>query len=194
MFEAYRRQDIEHAINFYANEYTTKPVYENPRCFHQYEAIFDKARRTGELDVDVYIKLYEQETLYPVSHKDFVSSLLVYRDLFVKHGNTKEAKIIDQLIGNTRWFNKMKFCTDGSYRNARIMIDWYKTGPSLNVSGLDKHGNYYFETHDPKRFIKSMFTNYPIVFIHCSIGSMDDIDAYMRHRKEVNSYTYGGEY
>ena len=194
MFDVYDRQEIEDHIHTYAQ-------HNFPASYKEEEDIYEKMRKTGVADVDGYIQNYEKRTLVDVSHKEFISSLLVYKKLFERQENEHydNIVIVNELIGNRRLFDKIKFCTDGSFRNNRIWISCNSRNGDLDIyirdmGGLDYHSHDKYMKMSPrrikrlKRSLRLMFNKYPIVFCQFKTGSESDIINYVDYQRKIYDY------
>lgn len=187
MLEIYDKKRITDTIIQYSTN-NWRPVYP------EYAPIFDKARN-GDIDVDGFIEAYELNTLVPVSHKKFVSSLIVYRNLFEEYGHANYVVLINWLIGNQRAFDKIRFCVDGSYRENRIWFDCWDNEICIDVREGFSNKTKSLVDMSPKelkRHLKKLFNSYPIVFCQFATGSESEIHNYVRWKNDRSKYAYDG--
>lgn len=171
---AYNIADIERTITNYA---TTLYDSIHKSLYKAYRDIYIKAHDTGEIDVDAYIEVYEKETTTNLSYKQFIQVMCIYRDIFKDIGNEEGLTIVNKLIGDRKLFNKIKFCSDGSYRNNRI---WANVEGSMLKFDIRSRGLDKPETNNPRdirKYIGLVFRSYPVVFIQVPIGTSDDINS-----------------
>lgn len=187
-FPAYDRAEIKKTINSYSTE-----LYDsiNKSLYASYRDIYIRAHETGVVDIDAYIKAYENDTTYSVSYKHFIRAMCIYRDACKNMGNLEGLTIINKLIGDKKLFSKMVFCGDGSYRNNRIWSDVRGSMLHFDIRsrGIDKP-----ETDDPKairKYIDLIFRSYPVVFIQIFVnGTDDEIDNYIDWMYDRDKYPY----
>lgn len=170
---AYNVEEIRRNIKDYATI-----LYDNvgKSMYGAYRDVYVHAHDTGEIDVKRYIEAYEKETLIDVSYKQFIQSMCVYRDMFKSMGNKDGLTIVNKLIGDRKLFSKMRFCSDGSYRNVRIWANVVGSELRFDIRSRGIKPNMD-RAKAIQKYIDQVFRSYPVVFIQVPIGTYDEINS-----------------
>ncbi len=161
-YENYNKQEIQECLNAYLT--FDKEVF--PYRFRSTGITKD----SEDYNADKYLEFYHKSTTFKKSRKDFVKILLEYKNS--KNISTEAIETINKLIGDRKLYNKIVFCTDGSYRNNRIWANLDKSNkvinfyPDVNYK-LNKQVSFtsLIENLNIKKQIDWIYNHFDVVFL-----------------------------
>ena len=158
MYPIYCRKEVQDTLNTYARD-----IKKVPYIFQMENIDFSSNNYTAEK----YIELYDKQTSQDISPEELTRILLDMR----KHPILSEEcqTVVDELLNNPQWFDKIKLCFDGSYRNNRIWEHFSRDmelelTPEVSFFSQDISPEVYKDL-DTIATLHWLFDNFNIVFL-----------------------------